>query len=91
MIEINQEFCKQKNASIHAFMHFPNKISLRLSSSSFTLNLQHRYNTRARAHQRMANQEQECARIRVELDDIKRGTTQMREMVQALTTKFEAL
>lgn len=38
----------------------------------------------------MADQEQESARVRAELDDIKGGMTHMREMLQALTAIFEA-
>ncbi|XP_050908802.1 uncharacterized protein LOC127122524 [Lathyrus oleraceus] len=54
------------------------------------MNLQHPYNTRARARQRMVEQEQERARVRVELDEIKGGMSQMREMLQALNFRFEA-
>jgi hypothetical protein len=88
---LNQEFYK-KNASIHAFIHFQKKkkkSQTALSSTSFTLNFQHQYNTRARARQRMAEQEQESARVRAELDEIKGGMSQMREMLQALTFRFE--
>lgn len=38
----------------------------------------------------MDEQEQESARFRAELDDIKRGMAQMREILQALAAKFEA-
>ncbi|XP_050889286.1 uncharacterized protein LOC127094502 [Lathyrus oleraceus] len=38
----------------------------------------------------MAEQEQESARVRAELDEIKGGMSQMREMLQALTFRFEA-
>ncbi|XP_050896008.1 uncharacterized protein LOC127102703 [Lathyrus oleraceus] len=37
----------------------------------------------------MAEQEQESARVRAELDEIKGGMSQMREMLQALTFRFE--
>ncbi|XP_050908943.1 uncharacterized protein LOC127122688 [Lathyrus oleraceus] len=37
----------------------------------------------------MAEQEQESARVRAELDEIKGGMSQMREMVQALTFRFK--
>ncbi|XP_050916201.1 uncharacterized protein LOC127131321 [Lathyrus oleraceus] len=38
----------------------------------------------------MAEQEQESARVRAELDEIKGGMSQMREMLEALTFRFEA-
>ncbi|XP_050888930.1 uncharacterized protein LOC127094104 [Lathyrus oleraceus] len=37
----------------------------------------------------MAEQEQESARVRAELDEIKGGMSQMQEMLQALTFRFE--
>lgn len=62
-------------------MHFQNKSSLHISSSSSTPSPQHCYNTRANARQRMANQEQELVRVSSELDDLRGDMGQIMEIL----------